>query len=81
MQCVMPKSKFPADDAHDSRAQFPWKPRPPEYHSYLLRLWRDQSPIGWRASLQSTRTSARHTFADLDSLLSFLLDETQATSD
>lgn len=46
------------------------------YSSFLLRMWRDPSPAGWRASLQSTRTGERHTFADLDSLMTFLLSQT-----
>jgi len=41
--------------------------------SYLLRLWRAGADGGWRASLQSIPAGERHMFADLDSLLAFLL--------
>ena len=54
----------------------PHTPRPAAYRSYLLRLWRDQALDGWHASLQSTQTGQRHSFADLDSLLAFLLTQT-----
>lgn len=46
-----------------------------ERHSYLLRLWRDGSKEAWRASLQSVQTGERHMFADLDSLVAFLLEQ------
>ena len=44
-----------------------------EHCSYLLRLWRAGGSGGWRASLQSIPGGERHMFADLDSLLAFLL--------
>lgn len=45
-----------------------------EHHSYLLRLWRSSGDGQWRASLQSVQTGERHMFADLESLLSFLVE-------
>jgi len=48
-----------------------------EHWSYLLRLWRAGSDGGWRASLQSIPADERHMFADLDSLIAFLLTLTQ----
>jgi hypothetical protein len=42
-----------------------------------LRLWRAGSDGGWRASLQSIPADERHMFADLDSLIAFLLTLTQ----
>ncbi len=45
------------------------------YHSYLLRVWRDNPDHPWRASLQSTITEEKILFADLQKLLAFLLDE------
>ncbi|MCE7985167.1 MAG: hypothetical protein DYG89_28675 [Caldilinea sp. CFX5] len=45
-----------------------------ERHSYLLRLWRSGADGAWRASLQSVQTGERHMFADLASLLTFLLE-------
>jgi hypothetical protein len=43
--------------------------------SYLLRLWRGSADGGWRASLQSIQTGQRHMFADLESLLAFLVEQ------
>ena len=51
------------------------------YKSYLLRLWRDDAPEAvWRASMQSIAdpTEQRH-FADLDSLVAFLLTHVTGT--
>jgi hypothetical protein len=51
---------------------------PQEYQSYLLRLWRTSNrgkPI-WRASLESAQTGERHSFADLESLFIFLVQQT-----
>jgi hypothetical protein len=45
------------------------------YHSYLLRLWRDSADQPWRASLQCTATEERVAFTDLRALFSFLLDQ------
>lgn len=45
------------------------------YHSYLLRVWRDNADHPWRASLQCTITEEKILFADLQKLLAFLLDE------
>jgi len=47
----------------------------PHYHSYLLRLWRDNSNHPWRASLQSTATGEKLAFADLLTLLAFLVEQ------
>ena len=44
----------------------------PEYHAFLLRLWRDHARQGWRASLQSTATGQRFQFGTLDELFAFL---------
>ena len=48
-------------------------PEQAEHEAYLLRVWRSNNNAGWRASLQSVRTGERHMFADLDSLLAFLI--------
>jgi hypothetical protein len=48
-----------------------------EHWSYLLRLWRAGGDGGWRASLQSIPAGERHMFADLESLLTFLLTLSQ----
>lgn len=44
----------------------------PNYHSYLLRLWRDGEHHPWRASLQVTLTGEKLTFSDLYSLFAYL---------
>ncbi|NJM40990.1 MAG: hypothetical protein HC853_09550 [Anaerolineae bacterium] len=44
----------------------------PDYQSYLLRVWRDESRGLWRASLQNTVTKRIYHFADADKLLEFL---------
>lgn len=48
------------------------------HQSYLLRLWRSGGDGGWRASLQSVQTGDRHMFADLESLLAFLVEQAQS---
>jgi hypothetical protein len=48
-------------------------PNNPDYHSYLLRLWRDRAQDPWRASLQSTATEQLLQFASLEALFAFLI--------
>lgn len=47
------------------------------YHAYLLRLWREHADSPWRISLQLSTTasgsSTRLGFADLESLVDYLL--------
>jgi len=47
------------------------------YHAYLLRLWREHPDSPWRISLQLSTTasgsSTRLGFADLESLVDYLL--------
>lgn len=45
------------------------------YHSYLLRLWRNSATGCWRASLQSTANGERLAFADVQSLIAFLVHQ------
>lgn len=63
------------DPEHDHQADdAPARPAHREEHrSYLLRIWRAGEDGGWRASLQSIPGGERHMFADLESLLRFLL--------
>jgi hypothetical protein len=44
------------------------------YVSYLLRLWQAHSNDTWvwRASLEDSHTGARHSFADLSQLFTFI---------
>jgi hypothetical protein len=53
---------------------------PQDYQSYLLRLWRSGSRRNpaWRASLESAQTGERRGFADLESLVAFLDEQTGA---
>ena len=51
---------------------------PPTSQSYLLRLWQASNagtPV-WRASIVNVHTGERRGFADLDSLLVFLKEQT-----
>lgn len=45
------------------------------YHSYLLRLWRDGANHPWRASLHCSATGEKFAFADLLALFTFLLEQ------
>ena len=45
---------------------------PLDYHSYLLRLWRDGAQGVWRASLHSTAIEQVYHFASIEALVSFL---------
>ena len=54
--------------------------RPPQYKSYLLRMWetrgeRPDEPPTWRFRLQEVRTGAQRAFPDLEALLAFLQAE------
>lgn len=65
----------------DGASTYPLKPneqRGDAHRSYLLRLWRSGGDGGWRASLQSVQTGDRHMFADLESLLIFLVEQAQS---
>ena len=48
-----------------------------DYCAWLLRIWRSGGRNEWHGSLQSVRSGERHMFADLDSLLAFLLAQLQ----
>lgn len=54
------------------------------YHSYLVRLWQDESQGAWRALVQSVQSGETIHFADLESLFAFLraqtLDQTQTNA-
>ena len=52
------------------------------YLAYMLRLWQvncEGEPI-WRASLESPHTGERHGFANLESLVTFLGEQTAGQS-
>ncbi len=52
---------------------------PPEYFSYLLRLWRENGKDGmsWRVSLESTETGDRLGFANLDLMFEYIKGQTK----
>jgi hypothetical protein len=54
-----------------------WPPSD-EHHSYLLRLWRSGADGRWRASLQSVQSGERHMFAELESVLGLLVDQSRS---
>ena len=48
----------------------------PNYHAYLLRLWREHANAPWRVSLQSAETRERQYFANLADLVAHLETQT-----
>lgn len=54
-------------------------PTAKKYRSYLLRLWRAESPDqSWRASLEDAHTGERIGFAGLEELFAFLMEQAEA---
>jgi hypothetical protein len=69
---------------------------PSGYLSYLVRLWQDndddmpcpedralhprKGKTAWRASVESARTGRRRSFASLDDLCAFLMEQTRLVS-
>ena len=52
----------------------------PNYHAYLLRLWRDGELAPWRASLEAPGHTEVHTFRDLQALFAYLSEQTNVAS-
>jgi hypothetical protein len=54
-------------------------PRPPHYHSYLLRFWEERGDADteriWRFMLQDPQTQERFGFADWDALTSWIREK------
>lgn len=46
--------------------------QPSDYHSYLLRMWRDNPQAAWQATLQSTATEQVHHFTSVEHTRAFL---------
>lgn len=44
----------------------------PNYHAYLLRVWRENDHEPWRATLENPHTGERLAFAGADRLLAYL---------
>ncbi len=52
-----------------------------KYRSYLLRLWRVETPgLCWRASLEDPHTGERIGFASLEQLFAFLMEQVEGES-
>lgn len=51
------------------------------YLAYLIRLWRVETEHGtvWRAALEDAYSAEQHSFADLNGLVTFLVEKTGAT--
>ncbi len=55
--------------------------KPLNYRAYLLRLWQvNDGQQDWRASLESAHDAERRGFADLETLFSFLRQQTSTGS-
>jgi hypothetical protein len=48
------------------------------YHAYLLRLWREEEGMPWRATLQNPHTGEQEGFASVEQLISFIRGKTEA---
>ena len=48
----------------------------PDYHAYLLRLWREGAQKPWRAELVSPHTGDKRHFANHAQLIEFLAELT-----
>jgi hypothetical protein len=48
------------------------RPESTDYHSYLLRFWRDGPQRSWRASMHCSATGTLHHFADMEHLFAFI---------
>ena len=52
------------------------RPESTNYHSYLLRIWRDGPQRPWRLSMHCAATDTLHYFADTNHLVAFLQAQT-----
>lgn len=48
-----------------------------QYHSFLLRLWRDDFEGDWRASLQDVKSGECFYFASMDAMVEFMMRKTK----
>jgi hypothetical protein len=56
--------------------------QPPDYLSYLLRLWRMQGEAAaWRCSVENPHTGERLGFGGLDELFAFLREQTDTPAE
>lgn len=54
---------------------------PKNYNAYLLRLWRDNEVMPWRAMLENPYTGEKQGFASLPLLFSYLETQTNSSVD
>jgi hypothetical protein len=47
------------------------------YHAYLLRIWREEVGMPWRATLQNPHTGEQEGFASVDQLIEFIRHKTE----
>ena len=46
------------------------------YHAFLLRLWKDDQDVGWRAAVENTHDGSKQGFATLQQFIAFLEAQT-----
>jgi hypothetical protein len=49
------------------------------YHAYLLRIWREEEGMPWRATLQNPHTGEQEGFATVEQLITFIRAKTEST--
>jgi hypothetical protein len=47
-----------------------------DYHSFLLRIWREKSDNRWHMTIENPHTQERTAFGDLERFIQFLRDLT-----
>lgn len=52
--------------------------QPTKYYSYLLRLWHEDSEIGWHIYLKDVNTGIQRGFLSLESLIVYLQTQLDA---
>lgn len=50
------------------------------YHAYLIRIWRDNEQLPWRATLIMPQTGEQFSFATLEQAMAFLADRVYQTN-
>ncbi|HIP71080.1 MAG TPA: hypothetical protein EYH05_06760 [Anaerolineae bacterium] len=51
-------------------------PKEEMYQAYLLRLWREDTAVPWRATLENPHTGKQRSFANLEQLCAWLQKKT-----
>ena len=50
-----------------------------DYNAYLLRIWREEEGLPWRATLQNPHTGEQEGFASVEQLIAFIRHKTEAS--